>query len=342
MTSKKRELDEEYDPTALTPFVPSGDDKFFDEPKRSASSSSAMPEWMKALQRQAPPTFDPADKKGMQASEFIEKLSIYIKLRNISDEDAILYLIPSVLKGDSFKWYHSTSNTLNSVPDFIYAFKRNYRQFYDKDSQRANLYFLFQDNTENFETYCWRVYKAFEQVDSFVNKIEVCQRIINSSRKEYELILRSREFTSLESLIEAGKSVELRVSRDDFFKKAIKSRYISSNVTEHDIDRIFNDQRSINYTVNNVKHYNRNTKTRKASNSKPLSKQLVDTRALVQTEDGNYKLTQEERERRYNDSLCLYCSDPKHKLRECPKLGKQRSVQSDANKSESGNAKKGE
>src|SRR5207253_1962562 len=45
-----------------------------------SAKSKHLPEWMKQLQRESPPTFDPASKTGLKAADFIDKISSYISL----------------------------------------------------------------------------------------------------------------------------------------------------------------------------------------------------------------------------------------------------------------------
>ena len=109
-------------------------------------------------------------------------------MRRISEADSLTHLIPSVLKNDSYKWYQSQVVPFTSFAEFSVTFRTHYRQFYDKDSQRASLYFLFQEQNENIEAFCWRVSRNYREVDPFANESDICQRIINSARKEYEFL----------------------------------------------------------------------------------------------------------------------------------------------------------
>src|SRR5207253_7943370 len=145
--------------------------------------------------------------------------------------------------------------------------KHHYRTFYDSDSQRASLYSLFQEPNENFEDYCWRVLRTYRDVDPFVSENEVYKRIANSVRKEYESLLLIKTFSTVAEIIEIGKSVELRLKKDNFLKNKIKAKEvfdqseysISNTHIEHDFDNFSVNElcncksMKVDFVTNNVK-----------------------------------------------------------------------------------------
>ena len=186
------------------------------------------------------------------------------------------------------------------------------------------MYSLFQEPNESFEDYCWRVLRTYRDVDPFVSESEVCKRIANSVRKEYESLLLIKTFSTIAEIIEIGKSVELRLKKHDFLKNKIKakevlnqSQYYVANINiEHNFDNFSVDElcncksMKVDFVTNNEKLQNKvNSSKSKITNSFNKSKMF----------NSEGKLTDEEKERRHRDNLCYYCASDKHKCKDCLK-----------------------